>query len=132
MDRRTSPEEALTACGVPDTWRLAVPLFEQLLGHSIHQRYGPWSIGWTLHAEQPLLRLGTTGWARNREDEAKRKRLVSLVTSMGGDGRFAEALYKLIDADRPMHIPTRIGRAIEIEFCEGQPRAVELYLCVPW
>src|SRR5579859_4980810 len=132
MDRRSSPEEALTACGVPGTWRAAVPLFEQVLGHSVHQRYGPWSISWTLDSEQPFLRIGTTGWARIREDEAKRKRLVSTVTSMGGDGRFAEALYKLIDADRPPHLPSRIGRAIEIEFIDDQLHAVEFYLCVPW
>lgn len=131
IDRRCSPEEALLACEEREAWRIATPPFEQMLGHSISPRYGPWSIAWTLDRKQPRLRIGTSSWARSREDDAKRKRLVAAVASMGGDARFAEALYKLIDAERLEGSPSRIGRAIEIEFCKGRMQAIECYLCVP-
>ena len=131
LDRHISPQEALAACGVGQSWPVAAELLQHLFGHPIAPQYGPWSIAWSLNEQTPHLRIGTTSWARTFEDVEKRRRLVSLMEQMGGDGRFTEVLYKLLAAERPSGSFTRIGRAIEIELCDNQVRAVEAYLCMP-
>jgi hypothetical protein len=84
-----------------------------------------------LHVDAPRVRIGTTCWARTIEDVDKRRRLAALVHQLGGDARFAEGIYKLIESSGPHHLGSRIGRAVEIELVEDQLEEMEFYLCVP-
>jgi hypothetical protein len=120
----------LAACGLGAAWPVASEFFQALLGHSLLSR-GPWSIQRLLHTDESRVRIGTTCWARTLEDAAKRRRLVALIHRLGGDARFAEGIYKLIESSVPHHLGSRIGRAVEIELAEDQIEEMEFYLCVP-
>jgi hypothetical protein len=130
LDRAAAPGDMLAACGVGAAWPVASELFKQLLGHPLLAR-GPWSIQRMLHTDAPRVRIGTTCWARTIEDVGKRRRLAALVYQLGGDARFAEGIYKLIESSGPHHLGSRIGRAVEIELVEDQLVEMEFYLCVP-
>ena len=129
LDRTRPPAEALAACGMGEAWPAAAEVFASLLGQPITPRMGPWSLLLPLEDGAPRVRVGTTRWARSLEDEAKRRRLSTVFTRLGGDGRFAEALYKLIASSGPAGPVTRIGRAVELELAGSRPTALEAYLC---
>lgn len=129
LDRTRLPAEALAACGMAEAWPAAAEIFADLLGQSITSRVGPWSLLLPLEDDAPRVRVGTTRWARSLEDEAKRRRLSTVFTRLGGDGCFAEALYKLVASSGPAGPATRIGRAVELELAGSRPAALEVYLC---
>jgi hypothetical protein len=129
LDRTSPPAEALAACGVGEAWPAAAEVFASLLGQPITPRMGPWSLLLPLEDDAPRVRVGTTRWARSLEDEGKRRRLSTMFTRLGGDGRFAEALYKLVASSGPAGPATRIGRAVELELAGSRPVALEVYLC---
>jgi hypothetical protein len=130
LDRTAAPGDMLAACGLGAAWPVASELFELLFGHPLRAR-GPWSVQRLLHTDEQRVRIGTTSWARMIEDVDKRRRLAALVYRLGGDARFAEGIYKLIDSSGPHHLGSRIGRAVEIELVEDQLVEMEFYLCVP-
>ncbi|MEM8808939.1 MAG: hypothetical protein AAGF01_23215 [Cyanobacteria bacterium P01_G01_bin.38] len=130
LDRHTSPEAALDACDVGWAWPIAAQHLKTLLGRSVSKYCRPWSLAWEISSDRPRFRLGTTVWARQAETAEKHRRLAATVAQMGGDSRFAEALYKLIAATHPVGFTHRIGRAVEIEFDDGQAVALEFFLCV--
>ena len=94
---------------------------------------GPWSLA--MRADGQRWRLGSSEWARRPEFQDKRRRFARAVAKFGADDRFAEAAYKLVEAEQGEGPPARIGRAIEVEFATGAqpglPLAVECFLAVP-
>jgi hypothetical protein len=130
LDRRLPASEALAAVGCGQAWPLAAAIWEALLGHPPDPRRGPWSISLLLGGEF-RLRLGSTNWARQIEEPEKRRRLAALVERLGGDRRFAEALYKLVESAVPTERRRAIGRAVEVELAAGKPESTEVYICMP-
>lgn len=129
LDRATSPAEAIAACkcaASPD----AIQHLQDLFGRSILPRSGPWSLSCNLDASEPHLKLGTTMWARPPEASGKHQRMAAIVAQLGGDSRFSEALYKLLDSARSDH-SARIGRAVEVELSGDRAINLEFYLSVP-
>jgi len=129
LDRATSPNDAITACqsaASPD----AIQHLQDLFGRSILPRSGPWSLSCNLDASEPHLKLGTTMWARLPEASGKHQRMAAIVAQLGGDSRFSEALYKLLDSARSDN-STRIGRAVEVELLGDRAINLEFYLSVP-
>jgi hypothetical protein len=127
LDKHMHPSTALTALGWGALWPQARTLMQQFLGTPLTDHSRPWSIAVGFGAGRLLVRIGSTIWARQLEDRGKRRRLVNCMKDIGGDGRTAEALYKLLlpTSDEPL---TRVGRAIEIEFHNGQFQGVDVLL----
>ncbi|MEL6940314.1 MAG: hypothetical protein AAFO84_14090 [Cyanobacteria bacterium J06598_1] len=130
LNKHYSPAAALADCEASWAWPVAAQHFQTLLGRSISKYCRPWSLAVNISDSQPRFRLGTTVWARQPESTEKHRRLADTVEQMGGDSRFSEALYKLIAAPHPAGITSRIGRAAEIEFYDGQAVSMEFFLCV--
>jgi hypothetical protein len=130
LDRRTALLPVLAACGIDHGWRLVSEHLQALFGQP-PGTIGPWSIQLTLHSAQPCIRIGTTRWARMIEHPTKRRRFSALVEQVGGDARFAEALYKLIESAAPNNLATRIGRAVELAVVGDQVTGIEFYLSLP-
>jgi hypothetical protein len=131
LDRFFRLDETLDLLGFPGAWKAAAWVWEELLGFPASLRTGPWSILLPLHNTEPRLRIGSTNWARLPEGAEKRRRLAGLVERLGGDGRYAQALYKLIEeAGRSGRRPA-IGRAVEVELEGSQVVTAEFFLCVP-
>ncbi len=130
LDRNVPVSEALATIGYASVWQTAVTVWQALLAVSPHPRRGPWSINLALGGE-PRLRLGSTCWARQIEDESKRRRLAELIESYHGDRCFAEGIYKLIQSTAVADRPHTIGRAVEIEVLDGQLIQLEFFLSVP-
>ena len=131
LDRNSPPAEALAALGLGQTWPVAAGLLQALLGYPVTARTGPWSLLRPLHEESPRVRIGTTRWARSLEEPAKRRRFTSVVGSLGGDHRFAEGLYKLIESASLARGISSIGRAVEVELLGDELVEMEFYLCLP-
>ena len=129
LDRATSPVDAITACHSAASSD-AIQHLQDLFGRSILPRSGPWSLSCNLDASNPHLKLGTTLWARFSEAAGKHHRMAAIVAQMGGDSRFSEALYKLLDSAR-FNQSTRIGRAVEVELLGDRAIDLEFYLSVP-
>jgi hypothetical protein len=130
LDRALPVDKALDLLGIGHAWPLAASFWESLLGSPPHPRFGPWSISLGMGGA-PRLRVGSTNWSRRIEDDEKRRRMAALVERKGGDRRFAESLYKLIQgAARPGRVHA-VGRAVELEFFEGRPVQAEFFIRVP-
>lgn len=129
LEATSSPIQALDACGVEDGWARAAPLLRELFGYPPSPRAGPWSVLCTFGGGEPRVHLGTTAWARVLDDAPKRRRLAALASRLGGDGGFAEGLYKLVSSAHPNASGARIGRAVEVELSTRDAPTVELYLC---
>jgi hypothetical protein len=129
LDRHSAPGDVLAACGMGAAWREASALLEGLTGAPIFSRVGPWSLAWELGEAGPRLRLGTSLWARTPEGPRKGRAMAAIVSQLGGDGRFAEGLYKLLDGARAGH--GRVGRAVELALCGGEVATAEFFLHVP-
>jgi hypothetical protein len=129
LDKRLPIDRALHACGVDGSGGLAI--IADLLGSDPSATGGPWSVA--VASDGSRWRLGTSRWAHNREDAGKHRRLASVVQNLGGDGRFAEAAYKLVIAAGEDALPARVGRAVEVEFAAGSgiPAGAEFFLSVP-
>ena len=130
LDRTLPADRALEAIGCTGAWPAAAAFWASLLGRPVDPRRGPWSLDLTL-GSVPRWRLGSTNWARDVEDSGKRTRLAAVVDQRGGDRRFAEGLYKLIQSGIPPGRARAIGRAVELELGEGVPGTAEFYICVP-
>lgn len=122
LDSRVPVHRALGALDVHGDAGLAV--IATLLGGGPGGP-GPWSFALAVGGD--TWRLGTSRWARSREDHPKRRRLVDAVDRLGGDGRFAEAAYKLVRDCAPGAAGTRVGRAVEVELpiAGAAPRPLE-------
>jgi hypothetical protein len=130
LDPRLAPERALAACGVSD--RVGASIVASVTGLPAAGRGGPWSLAMAIDGSR--WRLGTSAWARCPEFVDKRRRLAAAVADLGGDQRFVEAVYKLVEARQPEQVPSRIGRAIEVELPFDSAEAlteVEFFLSVP-
>lgn len=128
LDKHNPPAKVLRAMHWETIWPEAHRLMQDFLGTPLSDRSGPWSIAVGFGAScGTLVRIGTTAWARQPEDRTKRRRLVKGIEQLGGDARTLESLYKLL---LPTTIGpfTRVGRAIEIEFCEGQLQGADVLL----
>ena len=130
LDRTSPPEQTLALAGLADSWPVASQILGALLGQPVGRSSGPWSILRPLDEDSPRVRIGTTGIARLPEDDSKRRRLATLFDRLGGDGRYAEALYKLIDAADSSRRAKRIARAVEVEMLGDQFVALEVFLAV--
>jgi len=133
LDGRVPVDRALDALGVDGTVGRAT--IAGLLGSTVGvaNDSGPWSVAVAVGTDR--WRLGTSRWARSREDQSKRRRLADTADAAGGDGRFAEAAYKLVQSSRPGAALTRIGRAVEVELpvrgTANRPLDVEFFLTAP-
>lgn len=130
LDRTLPASEGLAAVGCGQAWPAAAAIWEALLGHPPDPRRGPWSIS-LLFGGEFRLRLGSTNWARQIEEPEKRRRLATLVERQGGDRRFAEALYKLVESAFRKGRRRAIGRAVEVELAAGKVDSTEFYICMP-
>jgi hypothetical protein len=131
LDRFFRLDETLERMGFKGAWEAAAGIWEAILGFPASLRTGPWSILIPLCGPELRLRIGSTNWARLPEGAEKRRRLAGLVERLGGDGRYAQALYQLIEgAGRTGRRPA-IGRAVEVELEGSQVLAAEFYLCMP-
>jgi hypothetical protein len=130
LDRTLSPEIHLTHYGFVSAWREVKQLLHNLFGRSFLPRSMPWSLSCNLSASEPHFKLGTTLWARLSESPSKHRQMAAIVEQLGGDDRFAEALYKLLDSARTRD-STRIGRALEIEIKRDRILSTEFFLSVP-
>lgn len=128
LDHRAAPAEALAALGLAGVWPQVRHWYGKLLGAPVSERARPWSIGVSLGDGPPRLRVGTTHWARQPESPAKSGRLGRVVGELGGDGRYAEALYKLVAGAWPERRAHGIGAVAEFEFEDGQLRAAEFFI----
>lgn len=126
IDRGWGVDKVLANMGLPGLWHQATELLRPLFLFTPSPTLGPWSIAHELAAGEETVRIGTSAWARVTEDAGKIQRLAALIGQLGGDGRYAEALYKLVASASPAH--ARIGRALEIEFRQGQLTGMEFYL----
>ncbi|MEZ4514275.1 MAG: hypothetical protein R3C62_20565 [Chloroflexota bacterium] len=129
LDRQTTPTDALTAYGLPQAWTAVSATLAPLFGQPLSPRSRPWSVSVSL-AEPDRVRVGTTAWARQPEEPGKHQRLAQTVEQFGGNGRFAEALYKLALTTQPPSLTTRIGRAVEVELWRGEVVGMEMYCCI--
>src|SRR5262249_27612034 len=130
LDRTLAVDRALELLDYGDFWPEAAALWSSLLGFSANTRRGPWSIGLMLGGE-PRIRVGSTNWVRRVEEREKRQRLANIVEQQGGDRRFAEALYKLVESAVRPYRPRSIGRAMELQFGRVAMEAAEFYICMP-
>ena len=108
LDRTLPADRALEAIGCTGAWPAAAAFWASLLGRPVDPRRGPWSLDLTL-GSVPRWRLGSTNWARDVEDSGKRTRLAAVVDQRGGDRRFAEGLYKLIQSAVPPGGPGQLA-----------------------
>ncbi|MBC8159789.1 MAG: hypothetical protein H7Z42_01105, partial [Roseiflexaceae bacterium] len=129
LDRHIAPRDVLQACGMVAAWPAASALLQELTGAPLFPRVGPWSLAWALGETGPCLRLGSSLWARTPEEPRKARAMAAAVARLGGDGRYAEGLYKLLDSARTGH--QRIGRAVEIELRGAEIIGIEVFLHVP-
>ncbi len=131
LDKYNPPATALKALGWGALWPQARALMQDFLGMSLTDKSRPWSIAVGFGAgsgmHEPLVRVGSTIWARQPEERAKHRRLARCIEQIGGDGRTVEALYKLF---LPATIEpfTRVGRVIEIEFRGGTLQGASVLL----
>ncbi len=130
LEHECSPAAVLAACGHAAAWEQAAPLITSLLDGPAASG-GPWSIAWMPGEEHDRLRLGTTRWAWQYEDADKHRRFAQVCDQLGGDGRFAQALYRLLLGVRSANSFRSIGRAFEIELVDDRVQAVEWYLALP-
>jgi len=128
LDRTYDPSEALSALGRRASWTAAQPIWEGLFGFVLQRRHGPWSIQLPLHTDESRVRVGSSRWTLRIEDPAKRQRLARLVERLGGDPRFAEGLYKLVQSANPSAGMTPVGRAVEMDLIGDQVTGAEFYL----
>ena len=129
LDRQTTPAEALAAYGLRQGWTAVSAALTPLFGQPVSPRSRPWSISVAL-PEPDRVRVGTTAWARQPEEPGKHQRLAQTIEQFGGNGRFAEALYKLALTTHPPSLTTRIGRAVEVELWGEEVVGIEMYCCV--
>lgn len=126
IDRGWGVDKVLANMGLPGLWKQTLDLLQPLFLFTPSATVGPWSIAHELAHGEEIVRIGTSAWARVSEDTGKSQRLAALINQLGGDGRYAEALYKLVASASPAN--ARIGRALEIEFRQGQFTGMEFYL----
>lgn len=130
LDRTVSPEASLAHYGYQSAWVEAKQILQTLFQRSILPRSTAWSLSCNLSAAEPHLKLGTTLWARLSESPSKHRQMAAIVQQLGGEDRFAEALYKLLDSARSRD-STRIGRALELEIQRDRVISAEFFLSVP-
>jgi len=119
LDAAYRPGDALRDVGHAKAWPAALGVLRRLLGDGLGERSHPWAVLLPMH-ESERVRVATTIWSRVPEDAAKHRRLAEVIDSLGGDGRFAEALYKLLAGAGPE--PLRgLGRALLVELEDGEP-----------
>jgi len=129
LDRTMTPDQALAQLDYADAWPRVSSFWTALLGATPDpRRGGPWSVRLAFGGS-PRLRVGSTNWLRHPEGEGKRRRLVSLVERYGGDRRFAESLYKLIESAVPPERRRPVGRAVEFEISPTHDDSAEFFLC---
>lgn len=129
LDRTMTPDRALAELGYGDAWPRAAAFWTALLGGTPDlRRGGPWSVRLELDGT-PRLRVGSTNWLRHPEGEGKRRRLISLVEQYGGDRRYAESLYKLVESAVAPERRRPVGRAVEFEISPGHGDNAEFFLC---
>ena len=130
LDRSLPIDKALSLLGIDHAWPAAAAFWEDLLGTPPHPRFGPWSISLGLGGEH-RLRVGSTNWSRQVEDQQKRRRMATVIEHQGGDRRFAESLYKLVQGSAQPGRVHAVGRAVELEFFKDRPMQAEFYIRVP-
>jgi len=130
LDRHADPRRLLARLGLGDAVDPALAWLSALLGWPGAGRSGPWSITRDLR-DSRCAWLGTTAWARQLEDDAKRRRLVEALTCLGGDGAYAEAVYKLVAASHGSTSRPRIGRAVEVALSPAAVTDAEVHLGLP-
>ena len=129
LDRTLTPDRALAQLDYADAWPRASAFWTALLGVAPDPRLsGPWSVRLAFGGPS-RLRVGSTNWLRHPEGEGKRRRLTSLVEQYGGDRRFAESLYKLIESAVPPERRRPVGRAVEFEISPTHDDSAEFFLC---
>lgn len=99
------------------------------LGHLVRRpgACGRWTIDMPLDAHsEPALRIGNTGWLLSAEDDGKQRAIGRLMTALGGERDFAEAMWSLCKgAAAP---DWRVGRACEFKVTAGRAPGVRARL----
>ena len=108
-------------------WLAAARSLNLVHGFDLVRSTGPWSLSIDVTAPALGWRLGSTRWAWALDVDAKRQRLAQWITTHGGDGGYACALHDLLSGYEARH-PGSIGRAVEVDVCEGSVVAATAYL----
>lgn len=108
-------------------WLAAVRSLDAVHGFDLARSSGPWSLSIDITAPASGWRLGSTRWAWALDGAAKRERLARWITAHGGDGGYACALHDLLSGYEARHAGS-IGRAVEVDVCEGSVTAATAYL----
>lgn len=115
LPRQADAADALRLLGLSRAWSTVADVWATLLGRPLPPRSRPWSLGLRgPGGDQPALRVASSLWALVPETRDKCDRLTEAVHSLGGDGCFAQALYKLLAPDLPDPPSQVIGAALEI------------------
>ncbi|MCJ8056669.1 hypothetical protein GB928_025180 [Shinella curvata] len=108
-------------------WLAAARSLDAVHGFDLARSSGPWSLSMDVTAPSLGWRLGSTRWAWALDGAAKRERLARWITAHGGDGGYACALHDLLSGYDARHAGS-IGRAVEVDVCEGSVTAATAYL----
>ena len=108
-------------------WLAAARSLDAVHGFDLARSSGPWSLSIDITAPASGWRLGSTRWAWALDGAAKRERLARWITAHGGDGGYACALHDLLSGYEARHAGS-IGRAVEVDVCEGSVTAATAYL----
>lgn len=108
-------------------WLAAARSLDAVHGFDLARSSGPWSLSIDITAPASGWRLGSTRWAWALDGAAKRERLARWITAHGGDGGYACALHDLLSGYDARHAGS-IGRAVEVDVCEGSVTAATAYL----
>src|SRR3990167_9571302 len=117
LGRHADPGPVLEQLGCAQAWRQIEAVWARLLGRPLPRRSRPWSVSLP-GAEGPAadspVRTASSLWALAPEMPEKYARLADTVAHWGGDGRYAEALYKLLTQAVAGDRPRIVGSALEI------------------
>ncbi|MGS5089674.1 hypothetical protein ACVC7V_24590 [Hydrogenophaga sp. A37] len=115
LPRHAEAADALGALGLSAAWATVAGVWETVLGRPLPARSRPWSLSLQgVDGAAPALRVASSLWALVPETRDKCERLAQAVHTLGGDGCFAQALYKLLAPDAPDQSARVIGAALEI------------------
>lgn len=127
IDRHVDVAGLLTPLIGRGNWLAAARALDAVHGFDLARSSGPWSLSIDVTAPAAGWRLGSTRWAWALDGAAKRQRLTRWITAHGGDGGYACALHDLLSGYEARHAGS-IGRAVEVDVCEGSVTAATAYL----
>lgn len=115
LPRHADVAEVFARLDLANAWRTVAEVWAGVLGRALPPRSRPWSLALQGDGDgAPALRVASSLWALAPETPDKSDRLARVVDELGGDGCFAQALYKLLASDPVAASSQVVGAAIEI------------------